>query len=38
MKKKILIVDDQPDIVLMLTDRLNALGYETVAAVNGKEA
>lgn len=38
MKKKILIVDDQPDIVLMLTDRLNALGYETVEASNGKEA
>ena len=38
MKKKILIVDDQPDIVLMLTDRLNALGYETVSASNGKEA
>ena len=38
MKKKILIVDDQPDIVLMLTDRLDALGYETVAASNGKEA
>ncbi len=38
MKKKILIVDDQPDIVLMLTDRLDALGYETVSASNGKEA
>ncbi len=38
MKKKILIVDDQPDIVLMLTDRLEALGYETVSASNGQEA
>jgi len=38
MKKKILIVDDQPDIVLMLTDRLDALGYETVSASNGREA
>ncbi len=38
MKKKILIVDDHPDIVLMLTDRLEALGYETVAAGNGQEA
>jgi DNA-binding NtrC family response regulator len=38
MKKKILIVDDQPDIVLMLTDRLEALGYETVTALNGKKA
>ncbi|MGD9852101.1 MAG: sigma-54-dependent transcriptional regulator [Nitrospirales bacterium] len=38
MKKKILIVDDHPDIVLMLTDRLEALGYDTVSAANGKEA
>ena len=38
MKKKILVVDDQPDIVLMLTDRLQAMGYETVVAENGKEA
>ncbi len=38
MKKKILIVDDQPDIVLMLTDRLSSLGYETVSAKNGKDA
>jgi DNA-binding NtrC family response regulator len=38
MKKKILIVDDNPDIILMLTDRLEALGYDTVCADNGKEA
>jgi len=38
MKKKILIVDDHSDIVLMLTDRLEALGYETLSAENGKEA
>ncbi len=38
MKKKILIVDDQPDIVLMLTDRLTSLGYETVSAENGRDA
>ena len=38
MKKTILIVDDHPDIVLMLTDRLESLGYEVVAAGNGKEA
>ena len=35
MKKKILIVDDHPDIILMLTDRLEALGYETLTADNG---
>ncbi len=38
MKKKILIVDDHPDIILMLTDRLEALGYETITADNGKAA
>ena len=38
MKKKILIVDDHPDIVLMLADRLEALNYETIKAGNGKEA
>ncbi|PJA77688.1 MAG: Fis family transcriptional regulator, partial [Nitrospirae bacterium CG_4_9_14_3_um_filter_51_5] len=38
MKKKILIVDDHPDIVLMLTDRLEALGYDTIAAGNGQQA
>lgn len=38
MKKKILIVDDHPDIVLMLTDRLEALGYDTISAGNGQEA
>ncbi len=38
MKRKILIVDDHPDIVLMLADRLQALGYDTITAENGKEA
>ncbi len=38
MKKKILIVDDHPDIVLMLADRLESLGYETLTAGDGKEA
>lgn len=38
MKKKILIVDDHPDIVLMLTDRLEALGYDTISAGDGQEA
>ena len=38
MKKKILIVDDNPDIVLMLTDRLTAMGHEVIAASDGKEA
>ncbi len=38
MNKKILVVDDDPDIVLMLTDRLEALGYTTVSARDGEEA
>jgi len=38
MKAKILIVDDQPDIVTVLRDRLEALGYETVEAGDGLRA
>ena len=38
MKKKILIVDDHEDIVLMLKDRLDAAGYETLSAFDGKQA
>ena len=38
MQKKILVVDDDPDIVLMLTDRLKALGYTTLAAGDGQRA
>ncbi len=38
MQKKILVVDDDPDIVLMLTDRLESLGYATLSAVDGRRA
>ncbi len=38
MKAKILIVDDDPDIVTMLEDRLQASGYGTVIARDGVEA
>ncbi|UCF44652.1 MAG: response regulator [Planctomycetota bacterium] len=36
-KHKILVVDDEPDLVLMLQDRLEMSGYEVVTASNGKE-
>jgi DNA-binding NtrC family response regulator len=38
MKAKILVVDDDPDIVTMLCDRLEALGYQTVSAPDGQKA
>ncbi len=38
MKAKILIVDDDPDIAMMLEDRLQATGYGTVIAADGIEA
>lgn len=38
MKAKILIVDDDPDIVTMLTDRLQSSGYGTVSAGDGQRA
>lgn len=38
MKAKILIVDDDPDIAMMLEDRLQASGYGTVIARDGIEA
>ena len=37
MKKKILIVDDNPDVVELLQVRLRANGYETLTALNGEE-
>ena len=38
MTQKILIVDDDPDIALMLADRMAALGYSTVGASDGVQA
>lgn len=34
-KEKILVVDDDPDIRQILSDRIQALGYQAVAAENG---
>lgn len=38
MPKKILIVDDEPYIVTLLTTRLKAGGYETLSALDGQRA
>jgi|YelNatPaOPRAMG01_1025707.scaffolds.fasta_scaffold01360_21 two-component system alkaline phosphatase synthesis response regulator PhoP len=37
VKEKILIVDDEPDIVKLLSDFLTGLGYRVSAAYNGRE-
>ncbi len=38
MTKKILVCDDEPYILMALTDAVEMEGYECVTAVNGKEA
>ena len=38
MRAKILVVDDEPDIVLVLKDRLESLHYETITAGDGTQA
>lgn len=38
MGKKILVVDDEPFIVQMVTSRLTASGYETISGCDGQEA
>lgn len=38
MSKKILIIDDEPDIVKVIAFRLESLGYEIMRAGNGNEA
>ena len=37
-KKKILLVDDEPDILSMLKMRLEASGYEVITAADGNTA
>lgn len=36
-KKKILVVEDEPDLILMLKERLKSEGYKVEAAFNGLE-
>jgi len=38
MPKRILVVDDEPDILKVIAVRLKAQGYEILTAVDGKEA
>ena len=38
MKKRILIVDDEPNMLVTLTDIINNVGYETVTVENGSRA
>ena len=38
MAKRILLVDDERDLVETVTFRLKALGYEVITAYDGKEA
>lgn len=37
-KKKILIVDDEPDTLMLTSMRLKKFGYETLTAANGYDA
>lgn len=38
MGKKVMVVDDEPDILKVIQTRLEASGYETILASNGEEA
>ncbi len=38
MKKKILMVDDNPDLTCILQVQLESKGYDTVQAANGRQA
>jgi len=38
MKKKILVVDDEPDILQVITFRLDKAGYAVAGVSNGEEA
>jgi CheY-like chemotaxis protein len=37
-KKKILIVDDEPDVLTLLGERLTKAGYDIIKSSSGKEA
>ena len=37
-KKKILAVDDEPEVLILLEKRLSASGYDVLTATNGQDA
>ena len=37
-KKRILIVDDEPDVLVLLGERLSKAGYDIIKATSGKDA
>jgi len=38
MSKKILVVDDEPDLIRVTTFRLKKMGYNVITGINGQEA
>lgn len=36
--KKILVADDEPDMLMLITARLEASGYEAITAIDGQDA
>src|SRR5436853_2815310 len=38
MKPKILIVDDEPDVVQLIEYNLNSAGYDVITATDGQDA
>ena len=38
MKKRVLVVDDEPDFLEVITARLQANNYDVISVSNGKEA
>lgn len=38
MAKRVLVVDDEPDILKLVVSRVKRCGYEALSAINGEEA
>lgn len=37
MSKKVLIIEDEPDHIMVIKARLEPMGYEVIAAIDGEE-